>query len=142
MHELLRKILQWGPQRARGYGGRAECHELFPEALDDGANEVFLGREIVVQCGDVDPGAGGDVTRAQAFEALGGDQLERRFDERTALRLAALRTPARRRARAFGSRGWSGVYGSICMWHDGQPIYVVGAIAGLSACINHLLESI
>src|SRR5258706_13035459 len=73
---------------------------------------------------------------------MGCYQLERRLEDGAALRLAALRAPGRRRARAFGSRGWSGVYGSICMWHDGQPIYVGGAIAGLSAYINHLLEII
>ena len=40
---------------------------------DDASNQRLLGREVVVQRGDVDADVSGDVAGAQALEAVGGD---------------------------------------------------------------------
>src|SRR5260221_11084844 len=36
IHQLLAQVLQWGPQRARGYGGGAARAEKLPRVLGEG----------------------------------------------------------------------------------------------------------
>jgi hypothetical protein len=47
------------------------------DAVDDGAEEPFLAAEIVLDRGQVDVGALGQVARARSLVALGGKDLER-----------------------------------------------------------------
>jgi hypothetical protein len=49
--------------------------------VENGADQRLLGREVIVQGGDVDPDLGRDLTRAQALEATLGDLAVSREDE-------------------------------------------------------------
>ena len=60
------------------------------ELLDDGAIEAFLAAEVVLDGGEIDAGAFGDRACAGAFEAAGGEQIERGLQDAAAGLFAAL----------------------------------------------------
>ena len=64
-----------------GREGRAKpVHRVLDHALD----QLLLGREVVVQRGDVDAGLGCDLAGAQPFEAARGELVVRGAHQCTA----------------------------------------------------------
>src|SRR5690348_10015609 len=63
-------------------GGWHGLGEALDGMSDDGADQRFFGREVIVEGGDIDADIGGDLASAQALEAVGSDATVGSGDER------------------------------------------------------------